>query len=253
MDFYDSIYQYDLEIENKITKRLNKFLKFINILKNENPLNISNTGDTKYTHITNILEEIKSSTKFKNRLFINKKKNLLLRMNNKTKVNSKYYIYAKNMSQNNHKIDIIEVKNNLLKKDEILDSNNNDQKEKSVKFCEIFNQKNILGNNKDFEEQKEKDNIEILKSDTNKIVCDLIKQTVKNNYKRKLNEIIFKNQNENNSDKSKEKYKNKDKESSEMSFNKSKDIKNNNYVKSIYRKKRKEECIIIIVQKKINL
>ena len=229
MDFYDSIYQYDLEIENKITKRLNKFLKFINILKNENPLNISNTGDTKYTHITNILEEIKSSTKFKNRLFINKKKNLLLRMNNKTKVNSKYYIYAKNMSQNNHKIDIIEVKNNLLKKDESLDSNNNDQNEKSIKFCEIFNQKNILGNNKDFEEQKEKDNIEILKSDTNKIVCDLIKQTVKNNYKRKLNEIIFKNQNENKSDKSKEK--DKDKESSELSFNKSKDIKNNNYVK----------------------
>ena len=231
MDFYDSIYQYDLEIENKITKRLNKFLKFINILKNENPLNISNTGDTKYTHITNILEEIKSSTKFKNRLFINKKKNLLLRMNNKTKVNSKYYIYAKNMSQNNHKIDIIEVKNNLLKKDESLDSNNNDQKEKTIKFCEIFNQKNILGNNKDFEEQKEKDNIEILKSDTNKIVCDLIKQTVKNNYKRKLNEIIFKNQNENNSDKIKEKEKDKDKESSELSFNKSKDIKNNNYVK----------------------
>ena len=112
-----------------------------------------------------------------------------------------------------------------------------------------------MGNNKDFEEQKEKDNIEILKSDTNKIVCDLIKQTVKNNYKRKLNEIIFKNQNENNSDKikEKEKDKDKDKESSELSFNKSKDIKNNNYVKSIYLKKRKEECIIIIVQKKINL
>ena len=99
MDFYDSIYQYDLEMENKITKRLNNFLKFINILKNENPLNISNTGDMKYNHITTILEEIMNSTKFKSRLLLNKKKNLLLRMNNKTKVNSKYYIYAKNMNQ----------------------------------------------------------------------------------------------------------------------------------------------------------
>ena len=106
MDFYDSIFQYDLEIENKITKRLDKFLKLINTLKNENPLNISHTGDFKYNHITNIFEEIKSSTKFKNKLFANKKKNLLLRMNNKTKVNSKYYIYAKNMSQNDHKIAI---------------------------------------------------------------------------------------------------------------------------------------------------
>ena len=55
MDFYDSIYQYDLEMENKITNRLNNFLKFVNILKNENPLNISNTGDIKYNHITEIL------------------------------------------------------------------------------------------------------------------------------------------------------------------------------------------------------
>ena len=74
MDFYDSIYQYDLEMENKITKRLNNFLKFINILKNENPLNISNTGDMKYNHITTILEEIMNSTKFKSRLLLNKKK-----------------------------------------------------------------------------------------------------------------------------------------------------------------------------------
>ena len=33
MDFYDSIFQYDLEIENKIMKRLDKFLKLVNILK----------------------------------------------------------------------------------------------------------------------------------------------------------------------------------------------------------------------------
>ena len=65
------------------------------------------------------------------------------------------------------------------------------------KICEVFNQKNFLGNDKDFEEQKEKENMEILKSDTNKIVCDLIKQNVKNIYKRKLNEIILKNENEN--------------------------------------------------------
>ena len=67
MDFYDSIFQYDLEIENKITKRLDKFLKLVNTLKNENPLNISNSGDFKYNHITNIFEEIKTSNKFKNK------------------------------------------------------------------------------------------------------------------------------------------------------------------------------------------
>ena len=232
MDFYDSIFQYDLEIENKITKRLDKFLKFINILKNENPLNISNTGEMKYNHITNILEEIKSSTKFKNRLFINKKKNLLLRMNNKTKVNSKYYIYAKNMNQNNQQMDIIEVKNNLLKKDDSLDSINI-QKEKTSKLCEIFNQKKIVGYNKDLEIQKEKENFEMLKSDANKIICDIIKQNVKNIYKKKLNEIILKNQNLNNND--------KDKESIDISLNKSKEIKNNNYVKIDLSKKEEKE------------
>ena len=232
MDFYDSIFQYDLEIENKITKRLDKFLKFINILKNENLLNISNTGEMKYNHITNILEEIKSSTKFKNRLFINKKKNLLLRMNNKTKVNSKYYIYAKNMNQNNQQMDIIEVKNNLLKKDDSLDSINI-QKEKASKLCEIFNQKKIVGYNKDLEVQKEKENFEMLKSDANKIICDIIKQNVKNIYKKKLNEIILKNQNLNNND--------KDKESIDISLNKSKEIKNNNYVKIDLSKKEEKE------------
>ena len=232
MDFYDSIFQYDLEIENKITKRLDQFLKLINTLKNENPLNISHTGDFKYNHITNIFEEIKSSTKFKNKLFANKKKNLLLRMNNKTKVNSKYYIYAKNMNQNNCKMDIIEVKHNLLKKDDSLSSSSdNDQKEKICNFCETFNQKNILICNTEQEEQIEKENLKILKSDTIKIICDMIKQDVKNIYKKKLNEIIIKNQNMNN----------KDKDSIEISFNKSKEIKNNNYVKIDLAKKEEKE------------
>ena len=232
MDFYDSIFQYDLEIENKITKRLDKFLKLVNTLKNENPLNISNSGDFKYNHITNIFEEIKTSNKFKNKLFANKKKNLLLRMNNKTKVNSKYYIYAKNMNQNNCKMDIIEVKHNLLKKDDSLSSSSdNDQKEKICNFCETFNQKNILICNTEQEEQIEKENLKILKSDTIKIICDMIKQDVKNIYKKKLNEIIIKNQNMNN----------KDKDSIEISFNKSKEIKNNNYVKIDLAKKEEKE------------
>ena len=230
MDFYDSIYQYDLEMENKITKRLNNFLKFINILKNENPLNISNTGDMKYNHITTILEEIMNSTKFKSRLLLNKKKNLLLRMNNKTKVNSKYYIYAKNMNQNNHKMDIIEVKNNVMKKSTDSFELNNKRKEKSFDLDLIFNQKNILICNTEQEEQIEKENLKILKSDTIKIICDMIKQDVKNIYKKKLNENI------NNND-----AKEKDKESSEISFNKSKEIKNNNYVKIDLSKKEEKE------------
>ena len=231
MDFYDSIYQYDLEMENKITNRLDKFLKFINILKNENPLNVPNTEDKKYKHISEILEEIKNSTKFKNRLFINKKKNLLLRMNNKTKVNSKYYIYAKNMSQSNHKMDIIEVKNNILKKEESLDLNNV-KNDKKLDLSEIFNQKYIKIKS-EIKEENINDNIEMLKSDANKIICDIIKQNVKNIYKRKLNEIILKNQNINND---------KEKDINEMSINKSKEIKNNNYVKiDLSRKEEKEK------------
>ena len=230
MDFYDSIFQYDLEIENKITKRLNNFLKFINLLKNENPLNISNTGEMKYNHITDILEEIKNSTKFKSKLFINKKKNLLLRMNNKTKVNSKYYIYAKNMSQNNHKMDIIEVKNNLSKKEESLESNDL-KREKDNNIIKIFNQKNILLNGQNDENK----NNEMFKSDVNKIVCDMIKQNVKNIYKRKINDIISKNKTINNNNKE------KSIDNSDLSINKNKEIKNNNYIKIDISKKEEKE------------
>ena len=230
MDFYDSIFQYDLEIENKITKRLNNFLKLINLLKNENPLNISNTGEMKYNHITDILEEIKNSTKFKSKLFINKKKNLLLRMNNKTKVNSKYYIYAKNMSQNNHKMDIIEVKNNLSKKEESLESNDL-KREKDNNIIKIFNQKNIILNGQNDENK----NNEMFKSDVNKIVCDMIKQNVKNIYKRKINDILSKNKTINNNNKE------KSIDNSDLSINKNKEIKNNNYIKIDISKKEEKE------------
>ena len=239
MDFYDSIYQYDLEMENKITNRLNNFLKFVNILKNENPLNISNTGDIKYNHITEILDEIDNSSKFKNRLLQNKKKNLLLRMNYKTKVNSKYYIYAKNMSQNNHKMDIIEVKNSALKKDYDSIDSAYFKKEKSFEIGTIFNQKSIQDDNIDIEESKEKDNIEMLKSDINKIICDMIKQNVKNIYRRQLNEMILKTQNLNNNEKNNRE--NKDKDNSDISINKNKEIKNNNYIKINLTKKDDKE------------
>ena len=239
MDFYDSIYQYDLEMENKITKRLNNFLKFINILKNENPLNISNTGDMKYNHITTILEEIMNSTKFKSRLLLNKKKNLLLRMNNKTKVNSKYYIYAKNMNQNNHKMDIIEVKNNVMKKSTDSFELNNKRKEKSFDLDLIFNQKKINYEKNDGDENEEKNMLETLKSDINKIICDMIKQNVKNIYRRYLNEIILKNQNLNSSEKNNRE--NTDNENSDISLEKSKEIKNNNYVKIDLSKKEEKE------------
>ena len=213
MDFYDSIFQYDLEIENKITKRLNNFLKLINLLKNENPLNISNTGEMKYNHITDILEEIKNSTKFKSKLFINK-----------------YYIYAKNMSQNNHKMDIIEVKNNLSKKEESLESNDL-KREKDNNIIKIFNQKNILLNGQNDENK----NNEMFKSDVNKIVCDMIKQNVKNIYKRKINDIISKNKTLNNNNKE------KSIDNSDLSINKNKEIKNNNYIKIDISKKEEKE------------
>ena len=35
MDFYDSLFQYDLEVQNKLTERINSFIKSINVMKNE--------------------------------------------------------------------------------------------------------------------------------------------------------------------------------------------------------------------------
>ena len=105
MDFYDSIFQYDLEVQNKLTERLNTFFKSINLLKNESLINHPNNTESKYKHIHDIINEMNSSNKFKSKLLLNQKKQLLLRMNNKNKnkLNSKYYIYAKDMNKDNQK------------------------------------------------------------------------------------------------------------------------------------------------------
>ena len=195
MDFYDSLFQYDLEVQNKLTERLNLFIKSINLLRNESQLNLSNHQNSKYKHINTLIEEINSSNKFKNKLLLNQKRNLLFKMNNKNKINSKYYIYAKDMNQDNQKIDIIEIENGANKQPlisrvkpqlelskcfkqnsiEILFDNNNESQ------TEIGKDHNNLS-----EEEKE---LEKFKSDVNKIVCDIIKQEVKNKYINKINEI----------------------------------------------------------------
>ena len=230
MDFYDSLFQYDLEVQNKLTERLNSFIKSINLLRNESQLNLSNIKNNKYKHINTLIEEINSSNKFKNKLLLNQKKNLLFKMNNKNKINSKYYIYAKDMNKDNQKMDIIEIENGTNREPlmprvkpqlelskcfkqntiEILCDNNNESQNETGKDHNCIS-----------EEEKE---MEKFKSDVNKIVCDIIKQEVKNKYINKINEIYknkknlnMKRLNENNGGSSENSHRQK--------------IKNNNFVR----------------------
>jgi len=246
MDFYDSLFQYDLEVQNKLTERLNSFIKSINLLRNESQLNLSNIKNNKYKHINTLIEEINSSNKFKNKLLLNQKKNLLFKMNNKNKINSKYYIYAKDMNKDNQKMDIIEIENGTNREPlmprvkpqlelskcfkqntiEILCDNNNESQNETGKDHNCIS-----------EEEKE---MEKFKSDVNKIVCDIIKQEVKNKYINKINEIYknkknlnMKRLNENNGGSSENSHRQK--------------IKNNNFVRinlpknEIFLKEEKEE------------
>ena len=211
MDFYDSIFQYDLEVQNKLTERLNTFFKSINLLKNESLINHPNNTESKYKHIHDIINEMNSSNKFKSKLLLNQKKQLLLRMNNKNKnkLNSKYYIYAKDMNKDNQKMDIIEIENSLNKKE-----SNIDKFKQQLELEKCFNQKTIYYDEHNITEEK-KDLIK-LQSDIYKIVCDIIKQNVKNIYNQKLNEICLNN--------------NKGKKI-ENNNNNNINIKNNNYIK----------------------
>ena len=192
MDFYDSLFQYDLEVQNKLTERINSFIKSISVLKNETLINQPINKDLKYKHIQNVIDEINSSNKFKAKLLLNQKKQLLLRMNNKNKgkINSKYYIYAKDMNQDNQKIDIIQIENAKTKKDISLESNYS-VKYHDLKLENCFNQKNIFYEN-DIKKRiisEEENNLKKLKSDLNKIICDLIKENIKKIFNQKINEL----------------------------------------------------------------
>ena len=193
MDFYDSLLQYDLQVQNKITERINLFIKSINFLKNESLKYNPNTNDSKYNHINNLINEINSSNKLKKKLLLNQKKNLLIRMSNKTKVNSKYYIYAKDMNKDSQKIDIIEIEDDQNKRDSKIGPDHIKMKT-GLEFEKCFNQKRIICNkSNDNENIPEEDKIyDRIKSDINKIVCDIIKQNVKNIYNKKINEKYFK-------------------------------------------------------------
>jgi len=246
MDFYDSLFQYDLEVQNKLTERLNTFIKSISLLRNESQLNLSNNKNSKYNHINTLIEEINSSNKFKNKILINQKKNLLFKMNNKNKINSKYYIYAKDMNQDNKKMDIIEIENGTNKESLI------SRIKPQLELSKCFKQNNIdilcYNNNENQTEagrchniiSEEEKELEKFKSDVNKIICDIIKQEVKNKYIIKINEI-YKNKknlnlqrlNENNGGSSENSQRQK--------------IKNNNFVRinlpknDIFLKEGKEE------------
>ena len=195
MDFYDSIYQYDLEVQNKIEERINLFIKSINLLKNESIIKHPNIKDLKYKHINNLIDEINTSNKFKQKLILNQKRNLLLRMNNKNKINSKYYIYAKDMNQDNKKMDIIEIENTNNQREFTIESKIEEQPNLELEKC--FNQRKINYDKNDEIEKEilknDENKFNIIKSDINKIVCDLIKQNVKNAYNHKINEIFANN------------------------------------------------------------
>jgi hypothetical protein len=195
MDFYDSIYQYDLEVQNKIEERINLFIKSINLLKNESIIKHPNIKDSKYRHINNLIDEINTSNKFKQKLILNQKRNLLLRMNNKNKINSKYYIYAKDMNQDNKKMDIIEIENTNNQREFTIESKIEEQPNLELEKC--FNQRKINYDKNDEIEKEilknDENKFNIIKSDINKIVCDLIKQNVKNAYNHKINEIFANN------------------------------------------------------------
>jgi hypothetical protein len=195
MDFYDSIYQYDLEVQNKIEERINLFIKSINLLKNESIIKHPNIKDSKYKHINNLIDEINTSNKFKQKLILNQKRNLLLRMNNKNKINSKYYIYAKDMNQDNKKMDIIEIENTNNQREFTIESKIEEQPNLELEKC--FNQRKINYDKNDEIEKEilknDENKFNIIKSDINKIVCDLIKQNVKNAYNHKINEIFANN------------------------------------------------------------
>ena len=144
MDFYESIFQYDLKVQNKITERLNSFLKSINLLKKVSSMNKSNIEDFKYRNITSVIEEINSSNIFKNKLLNNQKNNLIQRLkkNNKNKKNTKFYIYAKDLSQDSQNLDIIEIQSTLSKKE--LPNESNVPKDKTKLDLEnCFHQKSI--------------------------------------------------------------------------------------------------------------
>ena len=224
MDFYDSLLQYDLEVQNKLTERINIFIKSISLLKKESLINHPNVKDPKYKHINILLDEINTSNKFKNTLLLNHKKNLLIRMNNKNKINSKYYIYAKDMNQDNQKMDIIEIENTKHK----WDSNVESKSTKIKPYLELekgFNQKkinyDIINENKNISDEEK--NFNKFKSDINKIVCDIIRQNVKNIYNKKINEILL-NKIEINKDKN-----TIEKVLENRTINNN--IKNNNYIK----------------------
>ena len=230
MDFYDTILQYDFEVQNKISERLNEFLKFINLIKNNYVINQYNNKNSNYKHITNLIEEINDSNKFKKILFLNNKKNILLRMSNKNKTNTKYYIYAKDSSQDSQRIDINDIENTIYKKESNIDLKINSK----LKLENFNNQKIINYNNreKNISELEEEKNINKFKSDVNKIVCDMIKENVKNLYIKKLNEFIVN--------------KNKLDACPENIFENNNYIKKNNFIKinlpfnEIYKKDRKE-------------
>ena len=165
MDFYESLYKYELEIQEKISARLNAFLQKINnstgqIIEYQKS---ANNNPNFLNNINQLIFEINQSNAFKSNIInIHKKIN---QNRNKQKSINKDHIYAKTISECNEKYSI--------------DNNNNKNN---------FNQKFIIPIFPDKNNYNKK-----LISDINKLVCDSITQNVKNKYLIEINTKNFNN------------------------------------------------------------
>ena len=102
MDFYESLFKYDLEIQNKLNLRLNYFLQ--NIQNPTQPIEISKTAYNIHflNNLNQILEEINQSNILKTKIFSQMKQ----------KYSKKYLIFAKNISEIFERNEINTKKNN---------------------------------------------------------------------------------------------------------------------------------------------
>ena len=162
MDFYESLYKYDLEIQDKISSRINTFLQNINNSKDQivEYRNSANNNSNFSNNINQLIYEINQSNAFKSIIKNTHKK--IIKNNNKQKPINKDFIYAKDISECNESY--------------ITENNNkNNFNQKFVK--QLISDKNNYNKN--------------LISDINKIICDSIIQNVKKKFQIEINNKIF--------------------------------------------------------------
>ena len=164
MDFYESLYKYDLEIQEKITARLKTFLQ--NISNSTDQIReyqkSANSNFNFLNNINQLISEINQSEAFKSKISNTHK--IINRNQKRQRSIKKDLIYAKDISECNENYS--------------LDNNNKN----------YFNQKfitHIIPDKNSFNKK--------LVSDINKLICDSIIQNVKNKFLIEINNKNFSN------------------------------------------------------------